>query len=98
MIQGVTMESSAVKAAKASSSAASVSSWATHAVATRTVQSPNITETDASTAVCRSVWLWACALNVSAVCDDLVNNASIEMYNQYNQSSIKNILAGKKTI
>ena len=60
-----TMEPSAVRAARASSSAASASSWATPVGGRATVRSPSCTATAASTAVCRSVSPSACAQNVS---------------------------------
>ena len=52
------MELSVAKDAKVSSSAASESSWAMPAEATRTVPSQSITETAVSTVVCRNVLLW----------------------------------------
>ena len=65
LVQAGIMELSAVKDVKGFSSGASGSSWATHAEATRSVQSRSIIATAASIVACRSALLLACALTVS---------------------------------
>ena len=59
------MESSAVKAVRASLSAVYANSWAMLAVARGTVQSTNTIETGASTVASRNASRWACVLKVS---------------------------------
>lgn len=59
LFQVNTMECTAAKAAKASSSARWGKTWLTPAETTRTVRSTNANATAASTAATKSVWPWA---------------------------------------
>jgi hypothetical protein len=59
------MASSAVRAAKVFLNAAFVNSWVMPVEGTSSVQSQSTTAIDASTVVCRSALLLACAQNVS---------------------------------